>query len=155
MNKQNNFTKKDFNNINDDWKQFEPIRDGNGDFIGVEEDCWFTHFEFCLKDGRHFRFDMNNDLHYTLRSDKYGEFEVNPTEKVIADIMRDNDRFYVIKQEMDFIKDLDYYHTASLVATRYQDFFTSNFNKVVDVAKIFISKALDDNNFATITEIVK
>lgn len=155
MNKQNNFTKKDFDNIDDDWKQFKPICDSNGDFIGTEVDCWVTHFDFYLKDGRHFRFDINNDLRYTLKSYKYGEFEVNPTEKVIADIMKDNDRFYIIKQEMDFIKDVDYYHTASLVATRWYDFFASNFDTVVDVAKMFISKALDDNNFATITEIVK
>lgn len=151
MNKQNIFTKKDLDNLKDGEKLFKVNRDDNGNFIGEETDCWFTHFYIYLKDGRRFRFDIN-DTRYTLKSDKYGEFEVNPTEKIVADTMKDNDRLYVIKQEMDFIANVDYYYTARFVATRWEEFFRDNFGTAYDIVKMLINKALEDKNFAAITE---
>lgn len=146
------FTKADLENLENSERQFGVVCDEKGNIIREETDCWFTNFYIYLKDGRRFRFDMNNDFRYTLKSDKYGEFEVNPTEKVVAETMKDNDRLYVIKQEMDFVADVDYYHTASLVATRWTEFFHDNFGTRDDIAKMLINKALDDNNFATIAE---
>lgn len=146
------FTKADLENLEDSERQFKVVCNDKGNFIGEETDCWFTHFYIYLKDNRRFRFDMNNDFRYTLKSGKYGEFEVNPTEKVVAETMKDNDRLYVIKQEMDFIADVDYYHTASLVATRWLEFFQDNFGTARDIAKMLINKAIDDDNFASITE---
>ena len=95
---------------------------------------------------------MNNDPYYAIKSDKYGEFKVNSTERIVAETMKDNDRLYVIKQEMDFIRDVDYYHTASLVATRWVEFFQDNFGTYIDIVKMLINKALEDKDFATITE---
>lgn len=152
MGVQNTFTKADLENLKDSERQFDVVRDDNGDFIGKESDCWFTHFYIYLKDGRCFRFDMNNNTRYTLKSNKYGEFEVNPTEKIIADTMKDNDRLYVIKQEMDFIEYVDYYHSASFVATRWTKFFEDNRWTCENIAKMLINKALEDKDFATITE---
>lgn len=152
MNKQNIFTKKDLDNLKDGEKLFKVVLDDKGNFVREETDCWFTHFYIYLKDGRRFRFDMNDNTRYTLKSDKYGEFEVNQTEKVVAETMKDNDRLYVIKQEMDFIANVDYYYTARFVATRWEEFFRDNFGTRRDIIKMLINRALEDKNFATIAE---
>lgn len=146
------FTKADLENLEDSERQFKVVRDEKGNVIREETECWFTHIYIYLKDGRRFRFDMNNDPYYAIKSDKYGEFKVNSTERIVAETMKDNDRLYVIKQEMDFIRDVDYYHTASLVATRWVEFFQDNFGTYIDIVKMLINKALEDKDFATITE---
>lgn len=146
------FTKADLENLEDSERQFRVVRDEKGNVIREETECWFTHIYIYLKDGRRFRFDMNNDPYYAIKSDKYGEFKVNSTERIVAETMKDNDRLYVIKQEMDFIRDVDYYHTASLVATRWVEFFQDNFGTYIDIVKMLINKALEDKDFATITE---
>lgn len=146
------FTKADLENLEDSERQFGVVCDEKGNIIREETECWFTHIYIYLKDGRRFRFDMNNDPYYAIKSDKYGEFKVNSTERIVAETMKDNDRLYVIKQEMDFIRDVDYYHTASLVATRWVEFFQDNFGTYIDIVKMLINKALEDKDFATITE---
>lgn len=146
------FTKADLENLEDSERQFRVVQDEKGNVIREETECWFTHIYIYLKDGRRFRFDMNNDPYYAIKSDKYGEFKVNSTERIVAETMKDNDRLYVIKQEMDFIRDVDYYHTASLVATRWVEFFQDNFGTYIDIVKMLINKALEDKDFATITE---
>lgn len=53
-------------------------------------------FAFTLKDGRKFDLNIAYDAKFKLHSDKYGDYYVPLLQKLAADVINDNDKFYNI-----------------------------------------------------------
>lgn len=99
------FTEKDLENID-----FDKIENFNIDLSN--EDIISNGFTFSLKDGRIFDCKVTNKNKFNLHSEKYGDFKVNLVQKLAADIVNDNDEFFIImktiKDVANFIDDYAY-----------------------------------------------
>lgn len=93
MNK--NFTEKDLENVD-----FPKLTDLN---FNVGTDDIVLGFNFAVKDGRIFSCKVDRGSKFNLHSEKYGDFEVDFLQKIAADIINDNDKFFVI---IETIKDV-------------------------------------------------
>lgn len=99
------FAKKDLENID-----FDKIENFN--VALANEDIIKKGFTFSLKDGRVFDCKVNNKNKFNLHSEKHGDFKVNLAQKLAADIVNDNDEFFIImktiKDVANFIDDYAY-----------------------------------------------
>lgn len=83
------FYKKDLANVN-----YENIIDF-AKYYPTIDDLSFG-FTFTLKDGKKFSLNIAHDFKLKLHSSKYGDYYVPLLQKLAADVVNDNDKFYNI-----------------------------------------------------------
>ena len=124
----------------------------------------YSSFEFLIKDGRKFRCEQDLNHVFTIHSDKYGDVECNLWQKMAADIINDNDKFFTIvetiKNVVDYAK--GYSHNGHVCV---RDFMVEGMTQILipyyrakhttlflELIKMGLDK---DNKFVTLEPVIK